>query len=706
MNLEMLRVTNELYGLGLSKEDFKNAETLRKDPVKVSGKTVLAVSSKHLILINHKERVYEENTYLEGKDLKRGDVILFNKAVDFSVPGYVYVLNKHYPEAGFQGRFKNLKELEKTILESFPNRCRKISPADESSKTGEKSSAEAKRKRLETEKEFTLALFSFFGEEAETFLLNKCRINVPRVVKVFEKNNHRVGVLINVQDYHDTIRQGGWNRSVHIDLTNAFIVGMPYTDPRYNYLDLDREVVFHVDDGGFELWLDEKVTSGSEDLYAYLNLRNNRDDSCWEWITPEKMLGANRLIMLNKAKFASAKEAEQAEKLLRERMRQAFKNGSVSKKGFTFTPTSFSYDNKKVTGDLIEEYLVERNIIEMTDPSFLKIWEGYIHHVLEISVDTNYWPAKVTFELREGELKKFSVNKVKVLVENVGKRKATINGFKVHHWEVEYLAKKSIDYRTQKEYDAYLEFTSRFPLVIQNLSDQGYFDLVIGKNDYYGRNKEEDLRIRLRLKIQDDKLVCNIGEKTFNIKNKWSLLNLVYKTHTSTDSLVNGLNNSISKITPADIVMLIQEGKKLVEIAEREKKKLSAEKIKKSLAFIEHAVKVTNSKMVGELSYLVKGTSGTIYLVEGKGETDINVFACEERKGVIKNKKHLCIVDPEQVKEGWQRNDCIAKRILALSEDKKVADEIYTVANYLRKKEEGLEENDYYEDEAEEEAEA
>ena len=96
-------------------------------------------------------------------------------------------------------------------------------------------------------------------------------------------------------------------------------------------------------------------------------------------------------------------------------------------------------------------------------------------------------------------------------------------------------------------------------------------------------------------------------------------------------------------------------------------------KLNKSKEFIENAIRLSNAKK-SKGGYLVKGQSKTTYFVD---EDSLDVWTVEKGK----QKQHLCIVDTDY---NWNdssnvalTNDRVAKRLLMLSKDKKVADEIY-----------------------------
>jgi hypothetical protein len=123
---------------------------------------------------------------------------------------------------------------------------------------------------------------------------------------------------------------------------------------------------------------------------------------------------------------------------------------------------------------------------------------------------------------------------------------------------------------------------------------------------------------------------------------------------------VHILFKSIEGITGEDVSSLIKES-----IKENKKR------IERSLSFIDNAVRITCAKKVNN-GWIVKGASNQEYLVE----PDLKVWTWKNNE----KDKYICIVDiNSDTSDEATKNDCIAKRILALHKDKFLIDEIYTL---------------------------
>ena len=94
-------------------------------------------------------------------------------------------------------------------------------------------------------------------------------------------------------------------------------------------------------------------------------------------------------------------------------------------------------------------------------------------------------------------------------------------------------------------------------------------------------------------------------------------------------------------------------------------------RLKNSKEFIENALRITSGRKVSN-GYVVKGLSGREYHVS----FDNKVHRYEKDRCT----QYICIVDVDSdLTDAAGINDCIAKRLLFLHKDTKMAKEVYTL---------------------------
>jgi hypothetical protein len=133
------------------------------------------------------------------------------------------------------------------------------------------------------------------------------------------------------------------------------------------------------------------------------------------------------------------------------------------------------------------------------------------------------------------------------------------------------------------------------------------------------------------------------------------------------------LYKGISDITPKQIGDLIEDGNKqylkLMKQIEEERNT----KFKRSKEFLANAIKLSNANVV-KGGWIVKGTSGKFYFVNKEAK----VYEVEDGK----QGRYICIVNKYyDGQENWI-NDEIANRLLHLSKDLKLVEEIHTLNPY------------------------
>ncbi len=94
--------------------------------------------------------------------------------------------------------------------------------------------------------------------------------------------------------------------------------------------------------------------------------------------------------------------------------------------------------------------------------------------------------------------------------------------------------------------------------------------------------------------------------------------------------------------------------------------------LKKAAGFLNEAVRLSKAKKIKD-GFLIKGKSGKQYTVNAS-----TLAVYEVGKG--KQDRYVCIVDMgTSTDTDWGRKDALAKRLLMLAHDLKVADQVHTL---------------------------
>jgi hypothetical protein len=186
--------------------------------------------------------------------------------------------------------------------------------------------------------------------------------------------------------------------------------------------------------------------------------------------------------------------------------------------------------------------------------------------------------------------------------------------------------------------------------------------------------------LSMSLKRENGKNFTTIEGINYKIQDLNSFLDIGTSLNTSRVNSTGGylqrtiklLYKSIKGISPKEIGTLIQNGqeeyRKLQAIIEKENK----EKSLKADEFVRNAVRVSKAEQVKD-GFAVQGLSGRIYTVNS------NTLAVYEKvQGKID--RYICFVDlGTDIGTEWGRKDGMAKRLLMLAQDLKVADEVHTL---------------------------
>ncbi len=678
MDIITLRVLNTVHKLNISEEEFKDIER-EQGEIDHTGIYIATVKKKHAVYVNHDDK---HRIMIKKGDFEYPSRILLKTLITFkNVPEQIYILHRigkyRSQDTVVKHTANNMSELKDRILQRFRDGYPQELGVEGDSDVYDKAEKrrKAKKKRPEEITKQLKALYWLFDEKFEDKEIYS-RINVARIIKVWKHKNKRTALFQENQCYR-VDRSAMYHNYENIDRVAYKIKTYTPRDKEYNYVCPGREVGLSINGEYIELWIDddlfEKVNPAELEILQGIGYR----DKFW-FLKADKMVELQREVRITQTDYRRAKEDEEAKEILEKNIEDQFENGEVKRKGFIFTPDSVSYEGIKVSGDGMKAHIVKKNLIVLEEPNFNQIWEGYIEEILDIHVDTNYYPydREICFSIGEKRLK---VGKVNIII--VGEKgRMNVNGFRVARNEIEEIIKRAINYKTQKAYDKFLEKTSKVSLRLQRALETGFFQFEVdltGNGDCELSLKEKKMILAIPIVRENNKNYVVVGKEKFSIKNIHSFFRLDKMDSRSMwryegsplQKIVIQLHKAVHKLTPEDISKLISHGINNYRKVVAKQRRLDNIKIKKSKEFLQNAIRLSKAVKI-DGGWKVLGISGTIYTVD---EKNIGV------NKILKDGKeeYLCIVDVEtDIDVEWGKNDAIAKRLLMLSKDIKVASEI------------------------------
>ena len=640
-----------MHNLNISEEDFQKIEAEEKDIQKTGIANMMIVKKKYLIYINHDEK-HSVNLKEFNNELEVPSRILFKTLILFDpVPKEVYTLHTigryRSNDWTYKHKVNNLNDLKSRIIDRFCDDWDKGLEGEEHGK----------------------AISWLFDEKYEDVTTSsKGRKNMSTIIKVFSAKNRRLAIIRKHSEYDSGCFMGGGGRKHNEDVDFIAKAFKP-KDQRYNYVSPGREFKGDV-------WLDDdligKITSKELDLMC----TNKYSDDDKKMILVDKKYYANVQNKLRR-QIMSAKleqEEEEVKEVMESKSQKEFNKGSLTRNGITFTKKSISYNDLVIEGPKIEEYIHKANLITSENNDFNSIVAGYIDYILDVEwiQDRNDYNSG-RYEYKFNGKANIKLGKVKIKITSdkniyiwTDKRN------RIRKDEIAQILINGLQYDSQEEYDKFVEEASSISLRVKNILDNGLtFQLVATRtNDNDLSNDTTEIQISLKIEREKSKNYLILDKKKLQIKDMNKLFNLQgdtshanYNKYPGVQRPIKFLFDSVNDITPKDIGDLIKTGKKRF-----------IQKVKKSKEFIEHAVKLTGATKVSD-GYIVKGMSGKEYWVGN----DLNVYTWKNGK----KDDYLCIIDVDSERDIAGKNDCIAKRLLALSKDKVVANEIYTKGDHV-----------------------
>ena len=654
MDLNSLRVFNSMYGLGITEEDFVKIEKEVNDISKTGIANMLKAKGK-LVYVSHDDKsniMIKKNT----KDLIIPSRILCKTMITFEpVPKEIYTLHTiaRYRSQDWEYKFiaDNLEELKDRIVERFVDKYDKVIGNEEQLK----------------------AIFWLFDEKFKP-VDQKSRKNMSTIVKVFSGKNKRLALIRN----HHTYESSCWMGNTRDESEEVEYKAQTFKarDPRYNYVCEGREFKEGI-------WLDDELLGKVS--AAELRIINNKkgvDGEGFLLLTAREYANIQNSIRVEMMTARRQQEDKELKVTMESKAEKDFKNKKkVVRNGISFTHKGISYDDLELKGPNIEHFISRNNIITADNPDFNSIVSSFIDYILESDYinSRGYGIGRVEINFDgEAELK-------------IGKVKAHIKGDKKNVWmilegirhrvrkdEIADILRNALGYDEQKEFDEFVKEVSSVSLRLKKVLDNGLSfkiqvsptsDNDLSKSDYgvfFISLKVEREKSKNYLMLPDKRLkICSMGDM-FRLQDQLNEGNWRMASEGYVQRTIKILFKGVSDITPQDVGELIKNGKQQHK-----------DRINRSLEFVKNAVRLTKAIAKNE-GWVVKGMSGKEYYV-GK---DLSVYTWKNNK----KDNYLCIIDVDSdTKDLAGRNDCIAKRLLALSKDKIVAKDIYDKGDHVDK---------------------
>jgi hypothetical protein len=706
MDINALRVFDSLHNLSITEEEFADLEREQKATDR-TGLYIRCIKSGYSICVSH-----DENHKIIIREIKKEfpvpSRVLFKTLITFDdLPEEIYTLHAiaqyRALDTDMKYRADNLEELKDRIcdrfIDSFPKELghfyddvhyQELHSYDEEKRT---TCGELKTKLIERQ---LRALFWLFGEDYERFEkeVKVARKNIPRIIKVFERNNRRMAIIQRIEDYEK--RRGGFMYNPawfeRVQGSRLMIRCFKPSNPQYNYVDVNREMYLpmdHVETA--EIWLDDDLFEKIE--YPELKVlskrmfpdqeRGGNDARKWQLLTADEFNKKQTLLRIEVMSATRKHQEEEAKKNLAKSIDTQFKKGKVVRQGITFRKDSIECEGVAVKNDKLGAFVLRNQIHLQQEPEFSKIVKDFICYILNIEAVWSNYSSSMSYACNFKGDETIAIGKVKLRIES-RKNNVFVNNHRISKNDLVDVIFTALFHRNQKDFDQYLAYSSRVNLTLQKaLSDGGIsFELKIDKtNDNSLPIKEEKMVLSLPIYREKGKNFTTINGTDYQIKDLNAFFDIGKDLNSARVGYGGGgylqrtiklLYRSIKGITPREIGEIIKNGEQEYTKLQEKIRKENAEKSKRAAGFLNEAVRLSKAKKIKD-GFLITGKSGKQYTVNAD-----TLAVYEAGKG--KPDMYVCIVDMgTSTDTDWGRKDALAKRLLMLAHDLKVADQVHTL---------------------------
>jgi hypothetical protein len=703
MDINALRVFNALHSLSISEEEFALIEG-EQGHTERTGLYIGCLKKGQSICVSH-----DENHKIIIKNIKSKFPtpcrVLFKTVITFDdLPPEVYTLHSiaqyRTSDDEIKHRADNLEELKDRICDRFVDN----NPKDLGHCYDEcylRSYSDDKRQEWKNLKTRLIdsqlrALFWLFNEDYQKFEreVKISRDNIARIIKVFERNNRRLAIIQRTDNYQKKHTGGcmsgyggAWDETI---LGSELMIRcFKPKDPQYNFVDINREMYLPADySGDTEIWLDDTLFEkiGYHELKV-LSKRLYADDEVhgrhWTLLNADEFNKKQSLIRIEVMSAARKDQEEKARERLVENIDTQFKKGKVVRQGITFTKNSIEYEGIEIKNHLLGDFVMRNHVHLQQEPDFGKIVQDFICHILNFKANENYFSNRVSYECQFKGNETIHIGKVKLHIKGENNN-VFINDRRIRKDDLVEIIFKALTFTEQASFDTYLAYSSGVNLTLQKALANGgiSFELNIDiTDDNTLPVKAEKMLLSLPLKRVKGKNYTTINGVDYKIQNLQAFFDIGKNINSVRVGYAGGgylqrtiklLYKAIEGITPKDIGDLIRDGGKEYKRLQALLHEEDAKKSKKADEFVKHAVKVSKAKTIKD-GFLVKGLSGKTYTVNAKTRA-----VYEQLQGG--KERYICIVDMQTpTNTEWGQKDALAKRLLMLSHDMKVADQVHTL---------------------------
>ena len=690
MNINTLQVMNSLYNLGLTEAEFK-AITDEISHTERTGFSIKAIKGDKVVGVSHddKESIIINDLDEFGKfDLKPNTRILLKTLVQLEdLPERIYDLHRICKYRSMDIEIKNvansLDELKLKICERFSDKYDKVLLADdgywqEHSGYDLEKREKAKKTRKEKIIEQLKAVYWLFNEPFD-FEFKETPKNIAVIRKVFSEKNIRVAIIQEIEEFEKRCGAFYDSRLETCEGIKVRVRTFKPSDKRYDYVCEGREI-YSDEYGEKELWITDELKSRLSDKeLAFLVKRIER--SHYRILTKElyEMEKDSLRVEIMTARRKSIEQKNQ--NTLVSEIKKQFKEGSLVRQGITITPDSFSYEEIKISGTKMQDFIAFENIPVRTNLDFQNLVISYIEYLVEKSREFDYFGNGLQNINFKGKAD-VGIGNISIHIERIRAKNQEyggvfyINKIRVRTEEVCEIIAGALRFHSQNDYDAWLKDVSLESLRLKNAIKNGItFKFPISKSDDNSLiDSRGEFNFTLPLKKTNKKVYVSFGDKEYKVQDINSLFELQKKVdenrignETLLGRAIKLLYKGIKDISPIEIG-------KLITISQKEHK----EKIERGKKFLAHAVRIANAERV-QKGWIVKGESGQEYLVEDS----LSVHRLKNRE----KDSYLCIMDTETYGENdeAQQNDRLAKRILAMKHDISVAKDMWQLGDKVDK---------------------
>lgn len=705
MNIDALQVFNALHSLNITEEEFADLEQEQKHTER-TGLYIGCIKKGFSICVSH-----DQNHKIIIKKIKEGiptpSRVMFKTLITFDgLPEEVYTLHAiaqyRALDTDIKHRAHNLEELKDRVCDRFvDNHPKTLGEYYETNNyySDMHSYDEDKRTKWVSAKSVLIdkqlkALFWLFGEDYNKFekIVKAARRNIARIVKVFERNNRRLAIIHRVDDY-DKRRGGGsmyspvWYETVQGSklMIRCFKPG----SKQYDYVDVNREIYLPVEAGEVtEIWLDDDLFEKTR--YEELKVLSRRlfadqedEGKRWLLLNADEFNKKQTLIRIEVMSVTRKAQQQQATNDLVKRIDTQFKKGKVVRQGITFRKNSIECEGIVVRNDKMGEFIMMNKVHLQQEPEFRKIVQDFVCYILNINVAHNYNTGKTAYLCEFNGEETIDIGKVRLHIESRSNN-IYINNHRIGKDDLVEIIFKAISFTDQERFDEYLKYSSGVNLALQKaLNDGGVsFELTVDITDDNAlATKSTKMILSMPIKREKGKNCTTIDGKDFKIQNLKAFLDIGkeidgirigYGGGGYLQRTIKLLYKSIKGITPKDIGLLIKNGEKEYEKIQNRIIEENAEKSRRADEFVARAIEVSKAKKIDE-GFLVTGISGKVYTVNSETRA---VYEAEPDE----KKRYVCIVDMSTPTDTeWGKKDALAKRLMMLAHDLKVANEVHTL---------------------------